>query len=245
MQHALLLIALLLATAGSVQTQEPAGGNAEQKAVSYAFVSPNRREGLTLDESLRLLNSPEELMLISAARKLSSCLGLKATITKSIGSWSDGAEHSMLFKVYTDQSTLRYADARLGKRERQKSVLYFRRSVAGTGVMYMLFPRLRRSSNLASLSGTLERSGVAYRTLIPRPRRPAIVYVIDLKNKLRQQIVLAARRLRARLVAIKGTGEFIGDDSDRNKAQKVFAEVVAKYEAAHPQIGRVCSLEHH
>ena len=245
MYRALLVVALLLTTAGSIHPQELAGGNAEQKAVSYAFVSPNRREGLTLNESLRLLNSPEELMLISATRRLSSCLGWKATVTKAIGSWSDGAEHSMLFRVYADQPTLRYADARLGKRERQKSVLYFRRSAAGGGLMYILYPRRSRSSNLAAISATLERSGVAYRTLIPRPRRPAIVYVVDLKNELRQQIVLAARRLRARLVAIKGTGEFIGDDSDRDKAQQVFTEVIEKYEAAHPQTGRRCSLPHH
>ena len=244
LHHALLLVAVLLVTAGSIHPQQATSStlaNAEQKAVSYTFVSPNTRENLTLDESLRLLNSPEESDLISATRKLSTCLGLKSKIMKTVGSWADGAEHSTLFKVYTDQPTLRYADARLGKRERQKSVLYFQQSAAGTGVMYILYPR--RSSNLASVSKTLDRSGVAYRTLVPRPHRPAIVYVVDLKSELQKQILAAARRLRARLVVLKGTGEFIGDDSDRDKAQRVFSEVVEKFETAHPQTGRACSLE--
>jgi hypothetical protein len=239
-----LLVVMLLAIAGHVHPQQPADVYAGTRAVSYSFVSPNTRENLALSEALRLLNSTEEHDLISATRKLSSCLGLKATVTKAVGSWADGAEHSTLFRVYTDQPTLLYADARLGKRERQKSVLHFRENVAGKGAMYILYPRPRsRSGHLASISKTLDRSGVAFRTLVPRPRRPAIVYVVDLKNELRRQMVAAARRLRARMVVVQGTGEFIGDDSDRDKAQQVFADVIEKYEAAHPQIGRACSLE--
>ena len=247
MHRALLAIALFLATAGSIQPQQPTGRDAHQKAVSYTFVSPNTRENLTLTESLRLLNSPEEFDLISATRKLASCLGLKTTILRTIGSWSDGAEHSTLFRVNTDQSTLLYADARLGKRERQKSVLYFKRSAAGKAVMYILYPRRRsrRSNNLASISATLDLSGISYRTLVPRRHRPAIIYVVDLKGELQRQIVTAAQRLRARLVVVKGTGEFIGDDSDRNKAQQIFTGMIEQYETAHPQTGRKCSLENH
>jgi hypothetical protein len=246
MHRALLFIALFLATVGSIHPQQPTGRDAEQKAISYTFVSPNTREKLTLTESLRLLNSTEEFDLISATRKLASCLGLKTTVLRTIGSWSDGAEHSTLFRVYADQPTLLYADARLGKRERQKSVLYFKRSAAGKGVMYILYPRRsRRSTNLAAISATLDLSGILYRTLVPRRHRPAIVYVVDLKSELQKQIVLAAQRLRARLVVVKGTGEFIGDDGDRDKAQQIFTEMIEKYETAHPQTGRECSLENH
>jgi hypothetical protein len=251
MRRALFLFVVLLATAGNIHPQQPpasptaAGESARQKTVSYAFVSPNTRENLTLGESLRLLNSTAELELISATRKLSACLGLKPTILKSIGNWADGAEHSTLFRVYTDQPTLRYVDAQLGKRERQKSVLYFQQSAAGKGVMYILYPRRsrRRSGSLASITRTLDRSGVSYRTLVPLLRRPAIIYVVDLKDESRQQVVSAAQRLRARLVVIKGTGEFIGDDSDRDKARRIFTEVIDNYEAAHPQTGRRCSLK--
>ena len=244
MPRALLLVVVLLATIGRAHPQQPASVDAGPRAVSYTFVSPNTRENLRLSEALRLLNSTEEHDLISTTRKLSSCLGLRSTIRKTIGSWADGAEHSTLFRVYTDQPTLLYADARLGKRERQKSVLYFRENAAGKGAMYILYPRpSSRSSNLASISKTLDRSGVAFRTLIPRPRRPTIVYVVDLKSELRKQTEAAARRLRARMVVVHGTGEFIGDDNDHDKALQVFADVIEKYEAAHPQTALTCLLK--
>jgi hypothetical protein len=250
MRRALLLVAVLLATAGSIHPQQPASPppaseSARQKAVSYTFVSPNTRENLTLRESLRLLNSTEEFELISATRKLASCLGLKPTILKTIGNWAGGSEHSTLFRVYTDQPTLRYLDARLGKRERQKSVLYFQQSAAGKSVMYILYPRRSRSgtSNLASISKTLDQSGVSSRTLVPGLRLSVIIYVVDLRDEAKKQVVSAAQRLRARLVVLKGTGGFIGDDSDRDKAQQIFDEVVEEYEAAHPQTGRRCSLK--
>ncbi len=245
MRRILVLLAFLLATAGSLSAQQagPTGRNdTGPKAQSYAFVSPNTRENLSLQEALRLLGSKEEASLIRAERKLNSCLGLKTTVLRSIGSWSDGAEHSTVFKTRADEQTLRYADARLGKSARQKSVLYFQANASGAGAMYMLYPK-RGGRNLARLSRILDQSGVAFRTLVPRRHRSPLVYVVDLKNELGQQVAAAARRLRARLMALKVTGAFLGDDSDREKAQKVFAEEIERYESAHGQEGRVCAPE--
>lgn len=248
MRHVLPLVVILLATVGDVRPQQPVvppstGAEARQKEITYAFVSPNTRENLTLKESLRLLNSREELELIYAIRHLSSCLSLKSEVVKTIGSWTDGAEHSTMFRIYTDQSTARYADARLGRRERQKSVLYFQRDAAGTGRMYVLYPRRRRRSGLNLISRALDRSGVPFRTLVPRLRRPAVIYVIDLNHELEKQVGMAARRLGARLVVLKGRGEFIGDDDDREKARQIFTGIIKQYEDDHPQTKRNCSKQ--
>lgn len=247
MRRVLPLVVILLATFGDVRPQTPvvpssAREDARPKEVTYAFVSPNTRENLTLKESIRLLDSREELELIYAIRHLSTCLSLKSAVVKTIGSWTDGAEHSTMFRIYTDQATARYTDARLGRRERQKSVLYFQRNAAGTGRMYVLYPR-RRRSGLNLISVTLDRSGVPFRTLVPRLRRPAIIYVIDLNHELEKQIGLAARRLGARLVVIKGIGEFIGDDNDREKARQIFTGIINQYENDHPQTKHNCSRQ--
>lgn len=247
MRHVLPLVVILLATVGDVRPQSPvvppsAREEARQKEITYAFVSPNTRENLTLKESLRLLNSREELELIYAIRHLSSCLRLKSEVVKTIGSWTDGAEHSTMFRIYTDQLTARYADARLGRRERQKSVLYFQRNTAGRGRMYVLYPR-RRRNGLHLISRALDRSGVPFRTLVPRLRRPAIIYVVDLNHELEKQVGRAARRLGARLVVIKGMGEFIGDDNDREKARQIFTEIINQYENNHPQVKHNCARQ--
>ena len=72
-RRVLWLTALLLLAAAPARPQQAAQSRSEtdsRKAVSYAFVSPNVRENLTLEESLRLLKSPEELKLIRETRNL-------------------------------------------------------------------------------------------------------------------------------------------------------------------------------
>jgi hypothetical protein len=239
------LVALLLATIGSASSQQPvaqtpAEARPQQKALSFSFVSPNTRENLTLAQALRLLNSLEERNLINNIRRLSICLRLKTSVRKTIGSSTGGAEHSALFRVFTDQQTLRYVDARLGKSARQKSVLFFRQDDSGAARMYVLRLRLGRR-NLASISRTLDRNGVAFRTLVPSNGHRLFIYVVDLNNELPDKIVSAARHLRALATTIKGTGEFIGDDADRDKAQQVFAKVIKQFEDENPKVARRCS----
>lgn len=240
--RALLMVAVLLATMCSTYAQQstPSYARPLRKAPSFTFVSPNTRENLTLAEAIRLLNSREELQLVNDIRRLTVCLGLKPIVLKTIGSSTDGAEHSALFRVFTDQPTVRYADARLGKLNRQKSVLNFSQNASGEDRLYILHTRRGRHS-LASISRTLDRSGVAFRTLVPTRRRSTIVYVVDLSNELRKQVASASRQLGARLVLIRGTGEFIGDDEDRDRAQEVFGRVIKEYEDERPEVARKCS----
>lgn len=213
----------------------------KQKTVSYSFVSPNTRENLTLEEAFRMLNSKEETELVNYLQRLSVCLKLNPMVSKAIGNWIDGAEHSTISRVYTDRSTLLYEDARLGALQRQKTILYFRKKSSGEGRMYILSTRRGRRS-LASISKSLDKSGVAFRTLVPASHHRTIIYVVDLKGELQSKVRVAARRLGSRLAIVKGTGEFVGDDADREKAQQVFAGIIKDYEDEHPQVGRQCSL---
>lgn len=246
LQHRLLLsVVVLLAVAGGAYTQQPEAGPptpapSRQKAVSYSFISPNTRENLKLDEAVRLLNSREENQLIYSIVRLSRCLRLRPSVNRAVGNWADGAEHSTISRVYADEPTLRYEDARLGKLERQKSVLYFRQTAAGAGSMYILYLR-RKKAGLASISKTLERNGIEFRTLVPVAQRRTIIYVVDLKSELRKRVAAAAKELGARFVKIKGDGAFIGDDADREKAQQVFAGVIKEFEDGHPSVARQCS----
>ena len=241
LRRTLLLPALLLAILCNAYPQQPsAREESGQKAASYTFVSPNTRENLTLGQAIRLLNSREELQLINRISRLSRCLRLKPFVTKAIGSFTDGAEHSALFRVFTDQPTLRYADARLGKVARQKTVLNFRETASGAARMYVIRIWTGRRT-LDSISKTLDRSGVAFRTLVPLAHRRMLIYVVDLNNELSNQVVSAARRLGGLLSTIKGTGELIGDDTDRAKAQQVFTEEIRKFEDANAEVARRCS----
>ena len=238
-------VVMVLAASASAYSQRPeadtsAPTRSRQKAQSYSFISPNTRENLKLNEAISLLNSREETQLVNSITRLSRCLRLKQTVKRAVGSWSDGAEHSTISRTFADEQTLRYEDARLGKLERQKSVLYFRENVPGPGMMYVLTTRRGRAS-LSSISKTLDRNGIEFRTLVPQPKHGTIIYVVDLKGELHNQVAAAAKELGARLVSIKGDGDFIGDDADREKAEQVFALLIKEFEDAHPQVAHQCA----
>jgi hypothetical protein len=207
-------------------------------AISYAFVSPNTRENLTLPEAIAGLSSLEEKRLVSEAHQVACRLHLALRVKKAVGSWSDGAEHSTVIRVTTNKAKLRYASSWLGKFARQKAVLYFRRDPLGAARMFVLLVP-RRNVDLAAIGSELDADGVENRTLILQ-RTSVLIYVVDLKNELTAKVVIAAKRLRARLSSLRGAGEFIGDDNDRDKARAVFDQEIMKYQAGHPGLPRTC-----
>lgn len=237
----ILLLILSLTPAGRAYPQQnapPLLRADSPEALSYIFVSPNRRVNLSLEEASRGLDSGEEIALILATRDLSCRLGVKATVVKAIGNWSDGSEHSVLIKVVDDEAAVRYAGAWLGRRFGQKGVVHFRAERSGRARMYVLHTK-RGGRNLAWLSRVLERSGVSNRTIVPG-RHGTAIYVVDPGGELRRGVASAARRLRARLSVSSGTGGFVGHESEPDKAQGAFAEVIARYESEHPQVKREC-----
>ena len=231
----LLLLTLLLSVSLAVQGQQRAHRKLTEKTISYGFVSPNTREDLKLEEAIKSLNSAEEARLVRETQEVACRVRAKPRINRSLGNWADGAENSMIFRIYTDESTVRYAAASLGKSWRQKTVLYFRRQTSGKARMYVISVRRQhRALNfvIRTVARTLDEAGVAYRTLVPFKTR-VMVYVVDLSNELQPQVWNAARQLHVRPLAFAGNGGFIGDDNDRDQSQKIFAHELEFYESNH------------
>ena len=223
---ACLLFVVCSSSLASAQ-QLPGNKRSPARSVTYGFVSPNTREGLKLEDAIRHLKSPEEESLIRQTPNLACVAQSPIQTARAIGSWSDGAEHSVILRARSDNSTMRYLLARLGRDNNQKAVLHFQTSAEGGATIYILRPG--RYRGLRALSDTLDRAGIVFRTLVPQ-RGSALVYVVDLKRELQSKISLAARRLRARVTARRGSAEFIGDDSNREKAKAVFDETIRGYE---------------
>ena len=238
LRRPLLVLPLLLAAAVPCLAQPPARQDGPAPAPSYIFVSPNTRSGLTLAEAVRNLDSAEEVALITAARDVACRLGVAAEVVKTVGNWTDGSEHSVLVKVSDDEPSVRYAEAWLGRRFRQKGVIRFVRRRGGASRMYVIRGGRARGS-LARVAQALDASGVDNRTIVPRPAG-AFVYVVDFESSLEGSVTRAARRLRGRLTSMRGAAAFTGDD-DRAKAQAVFAEVVESYENLHPEVKKECT----
>ena len=208
-----------------------------QKSLNYGFVSPNTKNDLKLEEAIKGMSSPEETELRKKAINLSCVIRSGIQAFKALGSWSDGAEHSVMLRINSDEATLRYVLSRLARDARQKYAIYFHPQRDGKTDLYVL--RLpERARNYVALSNTLERAGIPFSTMAPFHGTTAI-YVIDLDRDLRAKILAAARRLRARVTAQPGYAQLFGDDQ-REKASAVFEREIKTYEARNPNLPSTC-----
>lgn len=211
-----------------------------QPSLNYGFVSPNTKADLKLKDAIKGMNSAEDMKLLTQSVNLGCVVGSRIRAFRSLGSWSDGAEHSVMIRVKSDEPTVRYLLSRLGRDARQKSILYFHPQAAGTAELYILKPR-RRVRNLAALAQTLERSGIAFRTLVP-VKSGTWIYVVDLHRELHPKVMNVARRLRARVSSESGNAAFVGDDQV-DEAKLVFDQEIRNYEAKNPNLPPTCDIQ--
>ena len=207
-------------------------------SLNYGFVSPNTRDNLKLEDAVRRMNSSDEVRLLRQAQSLGCVVKNKVATMRALGSWSDGAEHSILLRTNTDEPTLRYLMSRLGREANQKAVIYFHPKADGPARIYVL-QLLSRLRNFKSISNTLERAGIAFRTLVPT-KSSTRVYIIDTENSLGSKVKTAAKTLRARLSSQTGNASLVGDDNDRQKGQNVFEQEIKDYESKHPGLPLPC-----
>jgi hypothetical protein len=211
-----------------------------QTSLNYGFVSPNTQENLKLEDAIKGISSAEETKLVKQSINMGCVVRSRIRAFRSLGSWSDGAEHSVMLRLKSDEPTIRYVLSRLGRDARQKSILYFHPQTAGTADLYTLKPR-RPMRNLANLAHSLERAGIEFRTLVP-VKSGTWIYIVDLKRELREKVMNAARRLRARVSTEPGNASFVGDDQP-DQAKVVFDEEIRKYEEKNPNLPSTCDVQ--
>jgi hypothetical protein len=227
------LLVLLLGWTTFVSAQK------DQQSFNYGFVSPNTKTDLKLEQAIAGMNSVEEAKLLNKAVNLGCVVRTRITAFRALGSWSDGAEHSVLLRVRGDEATLRYVLSRMGRDAEQKYVIYFHPATGGKVDLYTLRPRTRK--NLVALTNELERAGIPFRTLVPT-RQTTAIYIIDLDRDLRAKIMNAARRLRARVNQESGNAQLFGDD-EREKAKLKFEQEIKNYETQNPNLPPTCDVQ--
>ena len=226
-------VVLVLSWASLVSAQP------DQKTFNYGFVSPNTKTDLRLDQAIAGMKSEDEAKLLNEAVNLGCVVRTRITAFRALGSWSDGAEPSVLLRVRGDEATLRYVLSRMGRDAQQKYVIYFHPKVGGDIDLYTLRPRTR-TRNLVALTNELERAGIPFRTLVPA-RETTAVYIIDLDRDLHAKIMNAARTLRARVSQEAGNAQLFGDD-EREKAKLKFEQEIKDYETKNPNLPLTCDV---
>jgi hypothetical protein len=211
-----------------------------QASLNYGFVSPNTKENLKLEDAIEGMRSVEETKLIQQSMNLGCVVRSRIRAFRSLGSWSDGAEPSVMLRVQTDEPTVRYLLSRLGRDARQKSVLYFHPASAGEARLYTLKPR-KPMRNLTALANALDRAGIEFRTLVPF-KSGTLIYIVDLKRELRPKVMAAAKRLGAHVHSESGNAAFVGDDQ-ADEAKVVFDDEIRKFEANNPNLPPTCDVQ--
>ena len=211
-----------------------------QKPVNVGIVSPNTKTDLKLEQAIAGMKSPEEAKLVNQATNLGCVVRSRITAFRALGSWSDGAEHSVLLRVRGDEESLRYVLSRMGRDAEQKYVIYFHPQPKGAVDLYVLRPRTR-AKDLVKLSNELERGGIPFRTLVPS-RGTIAIYIIDLDRDLREKILAAARKLRAHVDKETWNAKLFGDDI-REKAKEKFDQEIKTYETKNPNLPPTCDVQ--
>lgn len=207
---------------------------------NYGFVSPNTKTDLKLADAIAGMKSAEESKLLNQAINLSCVVRSRIRASRALGSWTDGAEHSVLLRINGDEATLRYVLSRMGRDAEQKYVIYFHPQPKGSADLYVLRPR-KGARNLVALSNSLERAGIPFRTLVPLNGTTAI-YVIDLDRDLGAKIMTAARTLRARVSQQSGNAQLFGAD-ERPQAKVKFEQEIKSYETTNPNLPPTCDVQ--
>src|SRR5215475_5419540 len=99
-----LLLALMVGWTTAVSAQQ-----------NYGIVSPNTKTDLKLADAIAGMNSAEESKLLKQAINLSCVVRSQIRAFRALGSWTDGAEHSVLFRVRGDEESLRYVLSQMGR----------------------------------------------------------------------------------------------------------------------------------
>src|ERR1043165_921633 len=232
LRSVLLLFVLVWSSASSAQQ--------DRKVVSYGFVSPNTSENLKLEEAIQEMNSPAEKRLRDKAINLGCVVRTRIRAFRALGSWSDGAEQSIMVRFTSDEDTLRYVLSRMGRDAQQKYVIYFHPEPGGLVDFYTLRVR-SKARGLRALSRALERAGIPSGTIVPLNGVTAI-YIIDLDRNLREKILVAARTLRASVNSRPGSAKLFGDDV-RDRAKMVFEQDIKNYETRNPNLPPTCDAQ--
>lgn len=207
---------------------------------NYGIVSPNTKTDLKLADAIAGMSSTEESKLLKQAINLSCVVRSRITAFRALGSWSDGAEPSVLLRINGNETTLRYVLSRMGRDAEQKYVIYFHPQPKGPADLYVLRPR-KGARNLVALTNSLERAGIPFRTLVPSGGTISI-YIIDLDRDLRAKIMAAARTLRARVSQQSGNAQLFGDD-ERPQAKAKFEQEIKNYETTNPNLPPTCDVQ--
>lgn len=223
--------------------------SAPEKPVAAQFVSPNKEQHLTLEQSVANLGSERQQWLLREHSRVDKFAGIEGSSTSTIGEWPDpttsgtDTENSSLDSItqLPNEEALRYSAAWKGLQAEQISVLNFVRDEKGEDGLYRLdIPDVSNDlkGEIERLRVILDSAGLPNHTFV-REKSGLSVAIFSFKSADDAAVLGVAKFINAKVRQDKGRGEFFGadipdgttPDEARKLSAKFFKEYIDQHEA--------------
>ena len=196
------------------------------------FVSPNVKEGTTLEDAKQGLNSDRQKNFEKKLHEIASAVLGQHEVRPALGVWADGAENSTeLHTSSTDRERRRYAAALAGKAAEQKAVLDWENGKNGPHTLHRI---TARGVDGDTLNSKLGEAGIEFRTVEASPEgKSSRAYVLDQDGALGDKIAQFAKANGYGHEHAQGTGDFIGSWNTREEGRQEYDKIIQAYEAKH------------
>ena len=215
------------------------------------FVSPNEKTHLTVDDSIKAINSERQQWLMRTCADVDKFTGMKSQSMSAIGAWKDpqvgtdteNSSFNAIAKV-PDAETLRYNAALKGLAANQKSVLNITMDPRGKDMVYHVSVPHDTSDvgwkpNLQQMQKVMEQVGLENATFVRTPHGTDVAFFEQGGANQMDAVKKFMSHFNATGEMSKCTGEFIGaykpeldDAAQREASAQEYRSIVYQYEKA-------------
>jgi len=189
-----------------------------------SFVSPNVDEGMDVKGAEGAVRAARHQDVVAIATEVDALLDLRSKHESGVGAWSDGAENTMLGRVYGNASydQIRLSAAMKGMLADQKAVIPFKVEKDGPDSMYKVKVS---DTDLKSVHAKFSEAGLEFHTMVPHSGHTD-VYVFDPGTQLKKQVQEAGARHGIEISQWRGRGEFLGSWDTRQEGRDAYQAVI-------------------
>jgi hypothetical protein len=162
--------------------------------------------------------------VLALATEVDALLGLRSKHDSGVGAWSDGAENTLLGRVYGNvpYDHLRLSAAMKGMLADQKAVIPFKVEKGGPDSMYKIKVS---DTDMKSVHTKMSEAGLEFHTMVPHSGHTD-VYVFDPGSELTTKVQQAGARHGIEISQWRGRGEFLGSWDTRQEGRDAYQAVI-------------------
>ena len=187
------------------------------------FVSPNINEGLDINRARDAVTDFRHQEVLAIAGEVDALLGLRTKHESGVGAWSDGAENTLLGRVYGNPTyeQIKLSAAMKGMLADQKAVIPFKVGDGPDSLYKIKMP----AAGMGVIHDNLSKVGLEFHTIVQH-KDHTDVYVFDPGTQLKEKVQEAGAKHGTEISQWRGNGEFLGSWDSRQEGRDTYEAVI-------------------